>query len=271
MIDAGGKGLNQAIMAHRAGADVVYVAPLGDDAEADFIRSRLATERLSIEYLLPRKGPTDQSIIYLDATGENTIVNTAGMALSLAAEEVEGCIDRLGASDLLLMQGNLSRATTAFCLRRARSRGVRTMLNPAPIMFDYQDLWPDVNVAVVNEIESRILGGSADPEAAARHLMKWGAGAVVVTLGPGGALVVAPDSSSAVPAPMVEAVDTAGAGDVFCGVLAAALATGRSYMEGVPHAVAAASLSVVRRGTSSAFPTAAELANIDRPADPHRA
>src|SRR5258708_27998743 len=93
MIDAGGKGLNQAIMASRAGAAVVYLAPLGDDPEADFIRARLAAERLSIDHLLCRKGPTDQSIIYLDASGENTIVNTPGNAESLSAEEADGVID----------------------------------------------------------------------------------------------------------------------------------------------------------------------------------
>src|SRR5713226_4166082 len=271
MIDAGGKGLNQAIMASRAGAAVVYLAPLGDDPEADFIRARLAAERLSIDHLLCRKGPTDQSIIYLDASGENTIVSTAGMAKSLRAEEAEGCIDRLATTDVLLMQGNLTRAATASCLRRARGRGVRTMLNPAPITFDYEDLWPLVDIAVVNAVEARILSGIADPEAAARRLMAWGAGAVVVTLGPDGALAVEREACRAVPAPAVQVVDTAGAGDVFCGVLAAALAAGRTLLEAVPRAVTAASLSVVRRGTSSAFPTEAELANIDRITDPDQA
>jgi ribokinase len=60
----------------------------------------------------------------------------------------------------------------------------------------------------------------------------------------------------------VAVVDTAGAGDVFCGVLAAALSEGRPLPDAVAWAVAAASLSVTRRGTSSAFPTPAELVAI---------
>src|SRR5260221_2542279 len=140
------------------------------------------------------------------------------MAKSLRAEEAEGCIDRLATTDVLLMQGNLTRATTASCLRRARGRGVRTMLNPAPITFDYEDLWPLVDIAVVNAVEARILSGIDDPEAAARRLMAWGAGAVVLTLGTDGALADDPEACRAVPASAAPYSVTAGPASVSCAV-----------------------------------------------------
>src|SRR6516165_3685609 len=59
MVDAGGKGLNQAVVARRAGAEVIYVAAVGDDPEADFIHARLAAEGLPGADLLCRSGPTD--------------------------------------------------------------------------------------------------------------------------------------------------------------------------------------------------------------------
>ena len=263
LLDAGGKGLNQAVVARRAGAAVVYVAAIGDDPDAEVIRRRLAGEGMDEDHLLVRSGATDQSIIYLGPGGENSIVSTAGMAASLRAGEAAGLVEALGAGDILLMQGNLSRETTQECLARARGRGARTVLNPAPIAFDYGGLWPLVDVAVVNEVESRILSGVSDPAHAARRLIAFGVGAVVVTIGADGAFLVTRDAATSVPAPRVEAVDTTGAGDVFCGVLVAALAHGRLLAEAVPRAVAAASLSVTRRGTSSAFPTAPELAHLE--------
>ncbi len=162
------------------------------------------------------------------------------------------------------MQGNLSRTTTEACLIEARRRGARTLLNPAPIAFDYAGLWPLVDVAIVNEVESRVLGAIEAHDQAARRLLELGAGAAIVTLGAAGALVVTRDAARPVPAPTVAVVDTAGAGDVFCGVFAAALAGGRGLPDAVPLAVAAASLAVTRRGTSSAFPSAAELAALER-------
>src|SRR5439155_19174294 len=137
MIDAGGKGLNQAIVAHRAGAGVAYVAAIGEDLEGEIVSRRLLDEEMDIAHLLRRKGATDQSIIYLDSKGENSIVSTAAMAASLGTLDAEAPLSALGPGDLLLMQGNLSQETTHGCLARGRWQSARTLLNPAPIAFDY--------------------------------------------------------------------------------------------------------------------------------------
>jgi ribokinase len=261
--DIGGKGLNQAIVARRAGASVTFVAPIGQDVEAGLIRDRIVGEGLSADGLIAGPGPSDQSIIHLDRDGENMIVSTALQARSLTPEALLPRLAGLRAGDLLLMQGNLTRTATEACLARARAAGVRTLLNPAPIDFDYGGLWPLVDVAIVNEGEACRLGGHYEAVDAATRLLPAGAAAVVVTLGPGGAFVLLQGKQAFfAEAPEVTAVDTAGAGDVFCGVLAAALADGLSAADGLAWAVAAASLSVTRPGTSSAFPTAAELARL---------
>ena len=265
-VDAGGKGLNQAVVARRAGAEVVYCAPLGHDAPADVILERLGTEGLEARHLWRLPVPTDESLIFVTPSGENAIVSTAAAAHALDEAAVAPVLTVLGASDLLLMQGNLTRALTAFCLARASAAGVRTVLNPAPIAFDYNGLWPAVDIAVVNEVESACLTGEGDPSAAADALRREGVGTVVTTLGPKGAHLVDGEGERHVPAPQVEAVDTTGAGDVFCGVLAAAVQAALDWDAALRWAVASASLSVTRRGTASAFPSADELLRLRRQA-----
>jgi ribokinase len=265
-VDAGGKGLNQAVVARRAGAEVVYCAPLGPDAPAEVIFERLGSEGLEARHLWRLPVPTDESMIFVTPSGENAIVSTAAAAHALDEAAVAPVLSVLRASDLLLMQGNLTRALTAFCLGRASAAGARTVLNPAPIAFDYDGLWPGVDIAVVNEVESAHLSGEHDPRSAADALRRQGVGAVVTTLGPEGAQLVDGEGERHVPAPEVKAVDTTGAGDVFCGVLAAALAAALDWQTALRWAVAAASLSVTRRGTASAFPSADELLHLRRAA-----
>jgi bifunctional ADP-heptose synthase (sugar kinase/adenylyltransferase) len=70
------------------------------------------------------------------------------------------------------------------------------------------------------------LAGATAPEAAAQALVGRGAGSVVVTLGAADAHWLTGGTRHRLPAPEVTAVDTTGAGDVFAGVLAAALDAG---------------------------------------------
>jgi ribokinase len=65
-----------------------------------------------------------------------------------------------------------------------------------------------------------------------------------------------------VAAPQVIAIDTVGAGDVFCGVLVAAKALGRDWKEALTAATEAASISVTRKGVLASFPSREEMATI---------
>jgi ribokinase len=154
------------------------------------------------------------------------------------------------------------------CLARAHAAKATTILNPAPIAFDYADLWPLVTIAILNQIEAQTLTGQVEIEAAAAVLCSLGAGKIVLTLGPEGALVhEVLGLPQHVPAPAAIAVDTTGAGDVLAGVVAAGLDRGLPLMAAVRWAVAAASYKVTRHGTSSGFPSSDELAAFARAMD----
>jgi ribokinase len=261
-VDVGGKGLNQTIMAHRAGAEVRFCAPLGGDLAAGLIRACLETKGMSTAWLVSVPCATDESIICVARSGENWVVSTDEAARHLAPADVDGVLMEVAPGDVLLLQGNLSREVTGLCLTRGHAAGATTILNPAPIAFDYASLWPLVDIAILNEIEAQTLTGEVHAAAAAA-LRNRGVNKVVLTLGPKGALVhdaTAPPQH--LPAPTVIALDTTGAGDVLAGVVAAAVDRGVPLTSAVRWAVAAASLKVSRHGTGSGLPTSDELAAL---------
>jgi ribokinase len=161
------------------------------------------------------------------------------------------------------MQGNLSPEVTDACLAHGRARGAVTVLNPSPIALVAVMPWPLVDWAVLNGGEAEALTEKVDPVAAARRLLAMGVGAVIVTRGAQGALLVEDGAVHAVGAPSAAVLGTAGAGDVVCGVFAGLTSCGADPRHALAVAVEAASLSVSREGTLSACPTREEIAALD--------
>lgn len=255
----GGKGLNQAVAAARAGARVRFCAPVGDDAEAGFVARSLAAEPLAELRLLRRPGPTDISVVMVAADGENSIVSLCRCADTLGEADAAAFAGGMAAADWLLVQGNLTAAATLAAMRAAHGR---VMLNAAPLRWPVAPMLPSCAVAVVNRGEAEAVTGLADPAAAALWLRAQGCAAAVVTLGAEGCVWASGEGHGHLPAAAVRPVDTTGAGDAFCGVLAARLASGRALPDALAAAQRAAALSVTRFGAYAALPTMAELRGL---------
>jgi ribokinase len=259
--DLGGKGANQAVAAMRCGANVRLVAAIGADVLGERIRSSLAREGVLTDGMTTSHCGTDRCVITVDRNGENTILSLIEAARNfdpIAETRLESWI-RPG--DLVVMQGNLRPNVTRDCLALARSKGATTVLNPSPIYAAQDYDWTLVDLVLVNSGEAVDLTGCSVEEAA-RELCKKGAGAVVLTLGADGAAFFSADETFRVAAPQVIAIDTVGAGDVFCGVLIAAKAIGRVWKDALAAATEAASISVTRKGVLASFPSREEMADI---------
>jgi ribokinase len=258
--DLGGKGANQAVAARRAGAKVSLIAAIGDDAAGERIRATLAAEGVLTSGLTMSAGPTDRSSIYVNGEGENMIVSTARAARAFdpaAAGKLAG----IASDDIVLCQGNLATPALGGCLHAARARGAATILNPSPLFAAGELDWALVDTVVLNEVEAKALSASGDSRAGAQELLAAGAHDVIVTLGRAGALLLGLEHIE-LPARQVDAIDTTGAGDVFCGVLAALRAGGAPWRVALAAAVEAAAIAVTRRGVFASFPTATEIAAI---------
>ncbi len=258
VVGLGGKGLNQAVAAARAGAAVLFYAAVSRD-EAATLSAEVGREPGLQAHFAGLPHPTDTSIVLVRADGENTIVSATACAQAFNPVARDAAGEALAPGDVLLMQGNLSASATRVSLRKGRLAGASTVFNPSPLWHDERPDWPDIDLLVANAQEVAVLSGEADPGLGATALLRQGAGAVAVTLGARGLLYRTAETSLAIAAPSVEVLDTSGAGDIFCGVLVGLMACGVARLEALIRATAAASLSVTRRGALASCPTAPEI------------
>lgn len=260
-VDIGGKGLNQAIVAARCGATVTLIAPLGRDEAGKRARKIAHSEPLGATFI-ETDAATDQSIIAVAGDGENTIISSASSAAALTPEKIDAALTDFAAGDVLLMQGNLSLDATRHTLRTARDHGLITCLNPSPIQWSYEGLWPLVHTMVANHAELAELTGMEGLDAGIRAMRSAGVETVLVTRGADGARLVSGDLDLYAEAAPAEVIDTAGAGDTFCGAFIAATMQGRDAGDAMAVAVRAAAVTVSRHGTYSAFPSATEMHSL---------
>ncbi|ROR45435.1 ribokinase [Kitasatospora cineracea] len=259
----GGKGANQAVAAARLGSQVRLVARVGADGEP--IRRVLAAEGVDLDAVLTAPDArTGIASVVVDRAGENTIVVNPGANAVLSVEDLPQWLARTP-GEVVLVQHEVAAGVVEAAVLRAREQGGTVVLNPAPARPVAPAALAAVDVLVPNLGELAALLG-AEPVsglAAARALLERAGlpcGAVVVTLGADGALIKQPGRPAVhLPAPVVDAVDTVGAGDTFCGALADALARGADLPAAAARAVRAASLAVTGLGAQSSMPYPAQL------------
>ena len=209
-----------------------------------------------------RPGSTDRCVIYVDRHGENTIVSIIDAARGFDPIAETGLERWIAPGDWVVLQGNLQPGVTSACLALGREKGATTALNPSPTYAAVDYDWRLVDLVVVNRNEAIELGGCDNPIEAARALREAGAAAVVLTLGAEGAALITADETLRVSAPRVTAVDTVGAGDVFCGTLIAVRAARFDWEAALQAASEAAAICVTRGGVLASFPTRSEMAGI---------
>ncbi len=239
----GGKGANQAVAAARAGRRVAFVGRVGRDEIGKRLRAELEREGVDVTHLrTDRDALSGTALIAVDAAGENTIVVSPGANGRVGADDVAAADDVLRDARVTLLGHEVPEQAVAAAASVATGTVV---LNPAPARPVAPDVMARVDVLVPNRGElATLTGRDGDPAELAALIGR----PVVVTLGADGALVVLDRRADHIPAPSVDVVDTTGAGDTFCGALAAALVGGAELVDAARAAVAAAALSVTRPG-----------------------
>jgi ribokinase len=268
---AGGKGLNQAIAAARAGAPVLLLGAVGTDHAGEQLRDLMTREGIDTNHVAVFEDqPTGQALIALTQGGDNIIIVNAAANAAYGAAEIARA-DVRAAACLTQFEATLGAIEALFSNPEA---GIR-ILNAAPAIEAGRELLPLADIILLNETELQAFARlPAVPEdeatiaAAARTLIGRPGQHVVVTLGAAGCLHVSAEGQDMIPAFRMTAIDTIGAGDCFCGVFAAALADGEAIPAALRRANAAAALSVTRRGAGESAPHRAEVDALLREGQP---
>lgn len=260
----GGKGLNQAVAARRAGCGVIMIGAVGRDSNGDALLRFLEKEGIDTDWIARVDGmPTGLAHIMVDRKGENSIVVASG-ANKTASPLVPTSHEI--AAPVYLAQLEVGLAAVEKFFEQARDAGSRTILNAAPAIAIASSIFRNTDVLVLNEHELAQFSGMrcpADDETAiaeaARSIKKCAGQAIIVTLGAQGTQIVDGNGALRIPARPVSVTDTTGAGDCFCGVLAASIAGGATLIDAVERATRAASIAVQRSGAAIAMPREAEI------------
>ena len=262
----GGKGFNQGVAAHKAGADVTMVTKLGRDSFADIALNTMKELNMdSGRILFSDTTETGCALIMVDEnSSQNEIVVILGACNTITDQEVDSLSDLLDESEYLLTQLETNVSSVERIVDIAYKKGVKVILNTAPVQPIEDELLSKIDLITPNEVEAEILTGvKVDSEEAADQAAQWffarGVKNVLITLGGRGVYINTGDKKGIIPAYKVNAVDTTGAGDAFNGGLLAALSEGKDLWEAADFANALAALSVQKIGTTPSMPVRQEI------------
>ena len=256
----GGKGANQAVAAAKLGADVYFIAKLGNDIFAEQSLKNFKREGVNTKYVIQtEEAPSGVALITVDDTGNNVIVVAPGANQMLSPEDIRRAESDITSSGALVAQLEISLETVEFAAQLAKNSDVPFILDPAPAQKLSPELLQIVDVLTPNETEAQILTDKevTDEDSAriaAKKLLESGVKSVILTMGTKGFLLATDDKMEFVPAIKVNAIDATAAGDAFTGSLAVGLDQGKTLDEAALFANYVAALSVTKMGAQSSMP-----------------
>jgi len=258
----GGKGANQALAAARAGSPVRMIGAVGKDAFAIEALALLKEAGVDLSGVREAHAATGVALIMVGGDGENVIAVIAGANGTVLPGDMAKAV--LKKRDAMLLQNEVPLATTEAALDAAREAGVVTVFNTAPFQADASPLLAKADYVVANETEFDLyadkLGLEGGDRAARMAAFVAASGrTVVVTLGKEGVIAASPEGHISVPAMPIRPVDTVGAGDTFCGYLAAGLAAGLGLDAALRRAAIAGSLACLKPGAQPSIPLARDV------------
>jgi len=263
----GGKGSNMACCAARLQADSSFVGKVGKDSYGEEFVDLMKQEGVNHQGLLfSAYLSTGVGFIVSSSKGTNIILIDSGANGDFSPRDIESKADIIDTSDVILSPLEIPLETALAAAKRAKEKGGRSILNPAPALDLRKADLSDVFAITPNETEGRICLGllPEDPisdEDLAMALLDLGAENVMLTLGPKGVLWASNFGLKQIPALEVNVVDSVGAGDAFNAGLAVGLSENRPVIEAIALGVTTASLSTQKRETIGSYPPRSEVNN----------
>lgn len=264
----GGKGANQAVAAGRAGADIQFIAAVGDDEMGKQVCAQLKQDGINIGSVkqIPNE-KTGVALIFVNQQGENEIGIYAGANSAVTPEYLSNYHQDIINADAILMQLETPLSTIETAVKLAKQHNTKVIVNPAPAQKLSDEILQHIDIITPNETEAHFLTGievknTHDAENAANYLHNKGIAIVIITLGSKGAWISVEGQGQLINGYKVNAIDTIAAGDTFNGMLVTALLEDKSLVSAVQYAHAAAAIAVTRAGAQSSVPWRKEIENF---------
>lgn len=256
VVTGGGCAGSGSVAVARSGGKAWLATRLGDDITGDAILADLQAEGVDTSYSHRFAGlRSPVSSILIDAQGERMVVSYTDPATPIEPDWLPATLP-VGA-DAVLVDTRWGEGSLA-ALKLARAAGV-----PGVIDGDRQPTHPEMittasHVAFSEKALTEICG-EGDPREALTGLARGADNWLAVTLGHRGVLFMENGGIAHLPAFPIEAVDTLGAGDVWHGAFALALAEGQSERAAVRFASAVAAIKCSRFGGRAGTPKREEV------------
>ena len=260
LMNAGGKGANQAVATARLGGNVAFICKTGSDIFGQQAVQLFQKEGIDTSYLFTDlENPSGVALIMVDEHAENCIAVASGANAHLTPKDISSVEQAIEEAEYVLMQLEIPIETVEYVAEVAFRKNKKVILNPAPAQSLSKELLQHLYAITPNETEAEIISGIkiADEQSAteaAMSIAKLGVPHVIITLGSKGALLYTESQATVIPAHKVDAVDTTAAGDVFNGAFTLALAEGMNFEEAVRFACKASAISVTRIGAQASAP-----------------
>ncbi len=239
--EIGGKGINQAVACARMGAEVSFLAAVGDDDDGRKCRLTARENGINGFFAVKEGMKTTFAVILTDKNGENQV--TGFRSAELSVDDVISFEEEIVNSDILILQHEVPEEVNEVAVELANKHNVKIILNPAPIRPISQSVAESVFAVTPNEQEQKAI-----------DIDRFGN--VITTLGSKGCSI---NNQKFIKAIAVKPVDTTGAGDTFNGVLAVCLAEGKDIETACKYAVCGSGLSVTKSGVLNSIPTKNEI------------
>ncbi len=262
-INAGGKGLNQAVAIAKLGGEVSFLGAVGDDANGTLLLDCLKEHKVDFEGIPLQNTPTGTAMITV-VEGDNFILLTPGANHCLTPQIIEEKEPLIAQSDYCVLQLEIPLDSVCKVCELAKKHNTKVVLNPAPFTQLPQSLFSKIDYFIPNEHEAQALTGIAIEDEnsaieAVKHIKQLGVNTVMITLGDKGCVYNNKEEIVVHPAIPTKAVDTTAAGDCFIGALVTKLSQNKSLEEAITFATKAAAITVSREGASNSIPFAQEV------------
>ena len=264
-ISPGGKGFNQMVAAHRAGANAVMIGKKGRDALGAVLDDFCKSEGLSMAHVASGDTETGCAVIEIDERdAQNRIIVISGANAKVDYDTVMAAEAEFADADVVLTQLETTVGAVTAAKELAQKYGKPFILNTAPYVDLPERVFDGVDFVTPNESEAKEFTGVAvssiaDCKKAADRFFEMGVKNVIITLGVRGAYFTDGKKEVVVPAIRMDAVETTGAGDAFNGGFATAIGEGHDVETAMKFATCTSAISVTRKGAAQSMPSREEI------------